>query len=93
MPTKKKTALQPQNNPHTRGTDLARGYEEGWRAAHLLSEEMLDHLTESIAGARLEHERDADPKSRRRDVIDIDTLCRWDLARENGKAPGRRVLD
>jgi hypothetical protein len=81
--------LKPNSNPHPRGTDLARGYAEGWRDAHLQSEAMLDQLTESLAGAQLHLERDADPKSRRRAVIDIDTLVRRDLERE--RARGRRA--
>jgi hypothetical protein len=56
---------------------------EGWRDAHLQSEELLDHLTESLAGAQLHH--DTDPKSRRREVIDIDTLVRRDLERERAR--------
>jgi hypothetical protein len=82
MPTKKpERTLKPQHNPHARGTDLARAYEDGWRSCYLRSEEELDHLTEVIAGARMRHENDADPKSRRRAVIDIDTLVQRDLAR------------
>ena len=61
---------------------VARGYEEGWRDAHLQSEELLDHLTESLAGAQLHLERDADPKSRRQAVVDIDALVRRDVERE-----------
>jgi hypothetical protein len=93
MQAKKSTrTLQPNSNPHPRGTELARVYEEGWRNGYLQSEEMLDHVTEVIAGARLRHERDTDPKSRRREVIDIDTLVRRDLERERAQKPLTRVL-
>lgn len=79
--------LKPNCNPHPRGTELARGYEEGWRDAHLQSEELLDHLTESLAGAQLHLDRDTDPSSpRRRAVIDIDTLVR----RERERVRNRR---
>jgi hypothetical protein len=78
--------LKPNSNPHPRGTELARGYDEGWRDAHLQSEAMLDHLTESIAGAQLHLDRDTDPKSRRRAVIDIDTLVRRDLERDRARS-------
>jgi hypothetical protein len=93
MPARKTTrTLKPNSNPHPRGTDLARGYAEGWRDAHLQSEELLDHLTESIAGAQLHLERDTDPKSRRRAVIDVDTLVRRDLERERAQKPATRVV-
>jgi hypothetical protein len=35
---------------------------------------------------------DDDPKSRRREVIDIDTLARRDLAASERKEPATRVL-
>jgi hypothetical protein len=80
--TETKLTLKPKHNPHTPGTDLARAYENGWREGYLQSEELLDHVTEVIAGAQLRHEAGAVSFSGRRAVIDLDALLRRDRERE-----------
>jgi hypothetical protein len=78
-------APKPSFNPHREGTELARVYETGWRNGYLQTEELLDHVTEVIAGAWLHHELQASPRSRRRAVIDIDALLEGPVRRDRDR--------
>jgi hypothetical protein len=61
-----KSTTRPSVNPHAEGTELAQAYEDGWRKGYLQSEEMLDHVTEVIEGARFCHELFAGRESGRK---------------------------
>lgn len=48
--------VKPSSNPYPRNSELAQAYERGWQRGYLQSEELLNHVTEVIDGARFCHE-------------------------------------